>query len=159
MARDDLWPAPALARLRTLWAAGHTGSRIAEELNAQYGMALTRSAVIGQAHRLRLPGRPSPIKRGVTPKRLRPAKAPPRAAERDLRAELPHQPAPAQPALRPGSACQWLEGEPRLRRFCGAACQEGSSYCPGHHTKAYTHKTVKYVVKTAAKRQAAEGKW
>ncbi len=29
--------------------------------------------------------------------------------------------------------CQWIEGEPRDRGFCGEPVQPGSSYCPKHH--------------------------
>ena len=33
--------------------------------------------------------------------------------------------------------CQWLDGEPKERNFCGAKAQPGSSYCPGHHRRCY----------------------
>lgn len=39
--------------------------------------------------------------------------------------------------------CQWLRGAPRKRDFCGLPTKPGSSYCPGHHKRAY-HR-VKFV--------------
>lgn len=37
----------------------------------------------------------------------------------------------------PFSTCQWIEGEPRDRQFCGAPTQSRSSYCPTHHARCY----------------------
>ena len=34
---------------------------------------------------------------------------------------------------RPPATCQWIEGEPRERAFCGAPVKPGSSYCEEHH--------------------------
>ena len=33
--------------------------------------------------------------------------------------------------------CQWLEGEPKARNFCGDPVQPGSPYCPDHHAWCY----------------------
>jgi hypothetical protein len=43
---------------------------------------------------------------------------------------------------RPHTTCQWLEGEPRVRDFCGAPTtrhKDGkrSSYCRGHHRRCW----------------------
>lgn len=35
------------------------------------------------------------------------------------------------------TTCQWLEGEPRERNFCGDATQPGSSYCATHHARCF----------------------
>jgi GcrA cell cycle regulator len=45
------------ARLRQLWAEGHSTAEIGRM------MGLSKNAIVGAAHRLDLPGRPSPIRR------------------------------------------------------------------------------------------------
>ena len=62
------WTEQRIEMLRKLWGQGQTASQIATLLGG-----VTRSAVIGKAHRLGLTGRPSPIKRdgaeGAAPRR------------------------------------------------------------------------------------------
>ena len=48
------WSEEREAKLRELWEKGHTASQIAEILGG-----ITRNAVIGKAHRLKLAGRAS----------------------------------------------------------------------------------------------------
>jgi GcrA cell cycle regulator len=55
------WPAGRDETLRALWRDGLSLSQIARQL------AVSRNAVVGRAHRLDLPGRPSPIKRQPSP--------------------------------------------------------------------------------------------
>lgn len=57
------WSEGAEDALRRMWADGKTASQIAENLNCGTGCAFTRNMVIGKAHRLGLPARPSPIVR------------------------------------------------------------------------------------------------
>lgn len=64
--RGDAWPEDLVARLRELWDEGHS----AAEIGRRIGMS--KNAVVSKAHRLDLPERPSPIKRGAPPK-VRPA--------------------------------------------------------------------------------------
>ncbi len=59
-----MWNDENEAELRRLWKTGKSASQIAAALGWP-----TRSAVIGKAHRLKLPGRPSPITHGYTPER------------------------------------------------------------------------------------------
>ena len=33
--------------------------------------------------------------------------------------------------------CQWLDGEPRERRFCGKPTKFGSSYCAEHDARCH----------------------
>lgn len=54
------WTDSKQVRLVQLWAEGLSAREIATRL------AVSRSAVIGKAHRLGLPPRPSPIKRLAT---------------------------------------------------------------------------------------------
>jgi GcrA cell cycle regulator len=61
------WPAADLARLRVLWAAELSTQAIGRE------MGRSKNAVVGKAHRLGLPARPSPILSKGQPKPVRPA--------------------------------------------------------------------------------------
>lgn len=51
----------ALDMLSEMWAEGLSCSVIAARINAKYKTTFTRNAIIGKAHRLGLPERPSPI--------------------------------------------------------------------------------------------------
>jgi hypothetical protein len=55
---DDKWPLEKIDLLRSLWARGDSGSEIGRI------MGISKNAVVGKAHRLLLPPRPSPIKAG-----------------------------------------------------------------------------------------------
>ena len=54
----EKWPQPKDDLLRQLWLRGDTSTQIAQK------MGITKNAVVGRAHRLRLPARPSPIRAG-----------------------------------------------------------------------------------------------
>jgi GcrA cell cycle regulator len=54
------WTAARIAQLRALWATGHSAQQIAG------AMQTTKNAIVGKAHRIGLPGRPSPIKAAST---------------------------------------------------------------------------------------------
>ena len=93
------WNAEAIDRLRALWAEGHSTAEIGRR------MGVSKNAVVGKAHRLNLPARPSPIRRDVvaTP---RPAPArrhtlpPLRAALREPLPQLGAAPMASQPLRR-----------------------------------------------------------
>lgn len=51
------WTEERIATLKKMWESGMTASQIAEELGG-----ISRNAVIGKAHRLKLESRPSPVK-------------------------------------------------------------------------------------------------
>lgn len=51
------WTEEAIGRLRTLWTEGHSTAEISRRLG------VSKNAVVGKAHRLDLPSRPSPIRR------------------------------------------------------------------------------------------------
>ena len=134
------WNDETIARIRALWAEGLSTSEIGRR------MGITKNAVVGKAHRLNLPARPSPIRRtpGEKPVRrvaarrtvgptlptlqaARPAAAPgtatgPAPALNVVRAPVALRPVPVQPRP-PGrvSACCWPLGEPGTPefRFCG----------------------------------------
>ncbi|RYD98850.1 MAG: GcrA cell cycle regulator, partial [Sphingomonadales bacterium] len=51
------WTDERIDTLKKMWDSGLTATQIAEELGG-----VSRNAVIGKAHRLGLPARPSPVK-------------------------------------------------------------------------------------------------
>ncbi|MDF7775087.1 GcrA family cell cycle regulator, partial [Sphingomonas sp. AOB5] len=51
------WTDERIDTLKKMWNSGLTATQIAEELGG-----VSRNAVIGKAHRLGLPARPSPVK-------------------------------------------------------------------------------------------------
>jgi len=93
-------------------------------------IGLTKSAVLGKAHRLKLPTRAS-IKAGA-PKKLR---EPPTKKT-----------TPPNPRLVPSrSTCAWPTGDPTSPnfRYCGEPIQIGSPYCTEHHRRAYVPRREK----------------
>lgn len=149
------WTAEAIERLKALWAEGHSTAEIGRR------MGISKNAVVGKAHRLNLPARPSPIRRDAAPRpapvpraprpmsvaraapppMLRPAPAAPPAP-----VVVAAAPAPAVlrafPAARPriGSrSCCWPIGEPGTSgfRFCGGEPMAGKPYCTEHAALAY----------------------
>ena len=149
------WTATAVDLLRALWAEGHSTAEIGRR------MGVTKNAIVGKAHRLDLPARPSPIRKqeaGVAPSsaasRRRPSvreataparrpavQAPPPPARTIAAAPVP---APAPSAVRhfPRASfrsCCWPIGEPGTRdfRFCAAEADPGRPYCADHSAIAY----------------------
>ena len=51
------WNEDVIGRLRELWAEGHSTAEIGRRLG------VSKNAIVGKAHRLELPARPSPIRR------------------------------------------------------------------------------------------------
>ncbi len=155
MASDIDWTEEAAARLRTLWAEGHSTAEIGRR------MGTSKNAIIGKAHRLRLPPRSSPIREKGTGAARKPA------APRVRRVSLPPLPAAvagsvpaskaqsaqarpsppppeAQPAtvFRPLAArhpCCWPFGEPGTREYrtCDGPSLPGKPYCAEHAGIAY----------------------
>lgn len=76
------WTDEIVARLRVLWDEGHSTAEIGRRL------AVSKNAVVGKAHRLDLPARPSPIRRDTGGPR------PPRAPRRVSGPTLPPLPLP-----------------------------------------------------------------
>ncbi|HWJ68691.1 MAG TPA: GcrA family cell cycle regulator [Sphingobium sp.] len=96
------WTDERIEQLRQMWERGLTASQIAEELGG-----VSRNAVIGKAHRLGLPARPSPVKAadgGSKAATARKAAAAPAAradtpAKADARPARPAAKAPAAPPV------------------------------------------------------------
>jgi GcrA cell cycle regulator len=148
------WPEATIAQLKTLWADGYSTPEIGRRLG------LTKNAVVGKAHRLGLPARPSPIKRDGRPKRpntaakitisvasvedgVVDAPAPTPAIEPPAILALsvavincaPTPPRPVTMRAAPLCCCQWPSGTvgtPEFR-FCGAdVIGPGRPYCAEH---------------------------
>ncbi|TCZ66185.1 GcrA family cell cycle regulator [Roseicella aquatilis] len=155
------WTAEAIDQLRSLWAEGHSTAEIGRR------MGVSKNAVVGKAHRLNLPARPSPIRREAegtaTPRPAtprRPVAPPPQREAAPRRAEAPQPAASASaapmgaPAAAPRPApvavvrpfprvstrsCCWPLGEPGTPefRFCTAEAITGKPYCAEHAAVAY----------------------
>lgn len=145
------WTEETIARLRALWDEGHSTAEIGRRLG------VTKNAVVGKAHRLNLPARPSPIRRtqgaprpqrsGVVRRVIGPTLPVLPAMQAAVRATEPLAPQTpfrvVTPSPRPTharlSACCWPLGEPGTPsfRFCGDNALSGKPYCGEHANIAY----------------------
>jgi GcrA cell cycle regulator len=145
------WSEAELLTLRRLWAEGVTALAIGRE------MGRSRNSIVGKAHRLFLPPRPSPIgqRRGevreakprvtlpVLASVVRPVVvrlAPVQIAALGRRPPAPPPPAPPEPPQAPeagGAPCAWITSEGRPWTYCGARCAPGRVYCAEHCAIAY----------------------
>ena len=155
------WNEEAIVRLRALWTEGHSTAEIGRRLG------VSKNAVVGKAHRLDLPARPSPIRRdgnGGAPRQPAPRRVagptlpplssttlpaveavapPPRPIAVAPQRAAPAVPAPRiQTAPRPFArtvACCWPIGEPGTPSFsfCDARAIAGKPYCTEHAQLAY----------------------
>ena len=153
------WDQPTVDRLRSLWGEGHSTSIIGQRLG------VSKNAVVGKAHRLNLPARPSPIR--ITTRSCR------SSADKSRRRQLDTTPddlaslttdgqpvlfAPLTPAataklptvhaspllassrpLHSTHQCSWPIGEPGTAsfHFCTSNAEVGRPYCPAHCSIAY----------------------
>lgn len=155
---DVTWRDDAILRLRILWEEGRSTAEIGRQLG------VSKNAVIGKAHRLKLAQRPSPIRvatsESARPSRCRRTETPPDGARsrcgprKSRRVSLPPLAStsnaftPALPvpvsARLPGlssrkTACCWPMGEPGTHdfRFCDFPAVAGKPYCGQHCCLAY----------------------
>ena len=95
MAADDTtWTDTVISNLRRLWDEGHATAEIGRRLG------VTKNAVIGKAHRLELPRRPSPIQQNSQTAR----KPGPRPKVVSSRAVAASRPCPDGPGTSAGTA-------------------------------------------------------
>ena len=124
MTTESAWTESRIDQLRDLWKQGLSTAEIGRRLG------ISKNAVVGKAHRLDLPARPSPIK-------LRPVTATAPKPQPALR------PAPAPVKLvrvsGKGPSCQWPSGHPGQPdfHFCGKPAEPGKPYCAEHAARAY----------------------
>lgn len=144
------WSEEAITKLRLLWDYGMSTAEIGRS------MGMSKNAIVGRAHRLNLPRRPSPIRRaGEAPipsvPRERPKITLPPLAEMSLPAPPRLFARPAAVAAEPAAAfaplsprqCEWLSGNaPRDYVRCEFPVARGS-YCAGHAAVAYVPRRVR----------------
>jgi GcrA cell cycle regulator len=127
------WSDDRVAVLKRLWGEGKTAAQIAKEL----GEGVTRNAVIGKAHRLKLSSRMSPIQQNT--KKVKPvseAATPPRRIMKKVPIYLGKQ--VKMEELR-DKMCRWPNGDPQTDNFsfCGCRTVDSNSYCDDHAAIAY----------------------
>lgn len=127
------WTDERVALLKRLWGEGKTAAEIASELGG-----VTRNAVIGKAHRLKLSNRVSPIQQNKKPA---PAANKPAPAEKKIRQTLEQDNNRIGVSMMDLDArsCRWPLGDPRDERFsfCGDGNIPGLPYCEAHSKVAY----------------------
>ncbi len=143
------WTEDRVSILKKLWGDGHTAAEIAKQLGG-----VTRNAVIGKAHRLKLSNRVSPIQqnkkaanKNVERKDLKKTKVSSvktsstasyvDAVEKPVEAVIPdnlHSLLELKPRM-----CRWPSGDPKEKEFgfCGEKTISGIPYCEEHAKLAY----------------------
>jgi GcrA cell cycle regulator len=159
------WTKATIEKLRLLWSEGHSTAEIGRRLG------ISKNAVVGKAHRLDLPARPSPIKRGggeerSAIKRMRqrwPRSTLPKlsclqdsvassasAGDRIASAPVAAAPEPLTtgkplpPPLQKPQPCCWPLGDPGTAtfRYCDKESMPGKPYCETHCRTAYARRTA-----------------
>jgi GcrA cell cycle regulator len=127
------WTDERVSLLKKLWVEGKTAAEIAKELGG-----VTRNAVIGKAHRLKLSNRVSPIQQNKKPVSKQ---TPTVVAEKKIQRIIEQDNDRTGISLLDlGSrACRWPLGDPREENFgfCGGHSIEGLPYCADHAKVAY----------------------
>ncbi len=146
----NAWTDARIALLRQLWDEGASYAQITAALGG-----VSRNAVIGKVHRLRLP-QLDWRRRAATSPGSAPGGG---AVRRPIAARRAHRRSPPAPAaialdqfnaaipieqrrtllLLTRSTCRWPVGEQRAPEFffCGGRVEAGRPYCPGHCGFAY----------------------
>ncbi|HEX6981099.1 MAG TPA: GcrA family cell cycle regulator [Alphaproteobacteria bacterium] len=133
------WTSEQINQLTRLWHEGLSTAEIGKRLG------ISKNAVVGKAHRLRLAARPSPIKRVGS--RQSPAPRPAAQHRPQSMAAPARTPSPApQPAPRvvelSTQTCRWPIGHPGDPgfHFCTERAIQGKPYCIEHSAVAYVKK-------------------
>ena len=145
------WTDERVALLKRLWGEGKTAAEIAKELGG-----VTRNAVIGKAHRLKLSGRVSPIQQNTkkaakktetkkTAKKIQVVKNKPSIPETTVKVDGKRYDL----AELKGNMCRWPIGDPRDDDFgfCGDKILTGLPYCAEHGKVAYQAATRNRILK------------
>ena len=146
------WTDDRVSLLKRLWGEGHTAAEIAKQLGG-----VTRNAVIGKAHRLKLSNRVSPIQQNRKPANKNVERKAP--VEKVSKVVMPVEQKTTAPSvsrkvkeevsapsgdlydlmdLQP-RMCRWPSGDPKEEGFgfCGAKTISGIPYCAEHAKLAY----------------------
>ncbi len=127
------WSDDRVTLLKRLWGEGKTAAEIAKEL----GEGVTRNAVIGKAHRLKLSSRMSPIQQNT--KKVKTDSAPPIQRRSMKKIPIFKGKELKMEDLRE-KMCRWPNGDPQKAEefsFCGCDIVEGLPYCADHASIAY----------------------
>lgn len=127
------WTDERVSLLKQLWGEGKTAAEIAKVL----GDGITRNAVIGKAHRLKLSSRLSPIQQN-TSKKVKTDVNPPRAPRPAIK--LPEFKGKGVKMVDLNAQmCRWPNGDPQDENFnfCGCDSVPGLAYCADHARVAY----------------------
>lgn len=128
------WTDERVALLKRLWGEGKSAAEIAKAL----GGGLTRNAVIGKAHRLKLSNRVSPIQQN----NKKPAPVIRVVEEKKVAVvskTLKNKSEGVQMVQLKERMCRWPHGDPQEPGFffCGDECVPGLPYCDDHAKAAY----------------------
>ena len=162
------WDQANISRLRQLWAEGVSTAWIAR------AMGFSKNAIVGKAHRLNLPKRPSPIRHGAAgPRPVQPPRAPrvtlPRLASiavPEPRPVMPRAVPPPRPSrvcdapVAPAAAAPWKpptgdrgcqyitrfdDARPSRSDFCGADRTDADcSWCAKHRSVVFERRLNAY---------------
>lgn len=145
------WTDDRVALLKKLWGEGKTAAEIAKELGG-----VTRNAVIGKAHRLKLSNRVSPIQQNKKPvsKQTQPAEKKPKTVlpvTQDV--DRDREVVPLMDLK--GNMCRWPIGDPQEESFgfCGDESMSGLPYCMDHAKVAYQAATRNRIIKDEASQE------
>lgn len=127
------WTDERVSLLKQLWGEGKTAAEIAKVL----GDGITRNAVIGKAHRLKLSSRLSPIQQNA-PKKTKSENIAPRLVKPQVK--LPEFKGKGIKLIDlDARMCRWPVGDPKEENFnfCGCDAIAGLPYCDEHCRVAY----------------------
>jgi GcrA cell cycle regulator len=155
------WTDECVTYAGKLWADGHSAAHIAKQLRKDFGLSVSRSAVLGKLHRLKLSGRQGASALGETraakPRHIgRPrsiAPSAPRAVKIagrgavfvEATARRPRVVVPIRAEL-PGTAtvltigrhqCKWPIGDPQDDDFTFCGVRTDGTYCAEHHQRSH----------------------
>ncbi len=157
------WTEDRVDMLKNLWGDGHTAAEIAKKLGG-----VTRNAVIGKAHRLKLSNRVSPIQnkkpankniarsKPSLEKMVKPASAPKGSSIiAEKQASFIPDNLYSLMDLKPRQ-CRWPSGDPREEGFgfCGDKTISGIPYCEEHAKLAYQAATRNRILNNTANKGA-----
>ncbi len=150
------WTDDRVSLLKKLWGEGHTAAEIAKQLGG-----VTRNAVIGKAHRMKLSNRVSPIQQNKKPanknverkvvekpKVVVSKKTRPVIVESAIANESQSGKLYTLSELKP-RMCRWPCGDPQEDGFgfCGEESMPGLPYCAEHSKVAYQAATRNRIFK------------
>lgn len=163
------WTDDRVSILKKLWGDGHTAAEIAKKLGG-----VTRNAVIGKAHRLKLSNRVSPIQQNKKPaNKNTQRKVVDKVKVVSTAPVVKAAPAPVAKTEAVSSSsdalyslldlkprmCRWPSGDPREEGFgfCGDTTISGIPYCEEHAKIAYQAATRNRILSADKEVQKVRG--